>query len=255
MTGTIELGRDGERTATLTLDAPPLNILDLELLAELDARLAELQREPELQILFVRGSERAFSAGVSIHDHTPEKLDRMILGFHGALRRLRALDAFTVALVDGHCLGGGLELALACDLRVATDRAKLGLPEIKLGCFPPFAAALLPRAIGAGRALELILTGRTFDAATALELGIVDEVVAPGELATRAENLAAAIREQSAAATRIAKRAVRAGMDRPFDAALGAAERLYLDDLARTEDMVEGIDAFLAKRPPAWRHR
>ncbi len=255
MAGTIDIARS-ERTASLTLNQPPLNILDLALLAELDLRLSELEREPDLQIVFVRGAgERAFSAGVSIHDHTPEKLDRMLLGFHGALRRLRALDAFTIALVDGHCLGGGFELALACDFRLATERAKFALPEIQLGCFPPVAAALLPQKLGTGRTLELMLTGRAIDAARALELGLVDEVVTAGALVDRAEGLASAVRAQSAAATRLAKRAVRAGLERPFDAALGAAERLYLDHLARTEDMVEGIDAFLAKRPPSWRHR
>jgi cyclohexa-1,5-dienecarbonyl-CoA hydratase len=253
--GTLELARDG-RVATLTVANPPLNILDLALMGELEARLGELARDGELQLLFVRGAgERAFSAGVSIHDHTPDKLDRMLAGFHGALRELAALDAFTVALVDGHCLGGGFELALACDFRIASDRSRFGLPEILLGCFPPFAAAMLPKRIGLGRALELVLSGRTCDAAEAHRLGLVDEVLAPGELAGRAERLAAAVTSQSAAATRLAKRAARAGAARELEPALAEAERLYLRDLAATADMVEGIEAFLAKRPPAWRHR
>jgi cyclohexa-1,5-dienecarbonyl-CoA hydratase len=255
MAGSIQLVR-AERTATLAVANPPLNILDLDLLAELEARVTELAGDDQLQVVLVRGDgERAFSAGVSIHDHTPDKLDRMLSGFHGALRALGALDAFTVATIDGHCLGGGLELALACDYRLATGRARFGLPEIALGCFPPVAAACLPRRIGAGRALELILSGRSFDAAEAKEIGVVDEVVAADQLAPRAAALAASITAQSAAATRLAKRAARAGATQELDAALGAAERLYLRDLARTADMVEGIEAFLAKRPPAWRHR
>jgi cyclohexa-1,5-dienecarbonyl-CoA hydratase len=253
--GAVRLERSG-RTATLVVDRPPLNILDLALLAALEERIGELEGVADLQLVFVRGAgDRAFSAGVSVHDHTPDQLDRMLLGFHGALRRLRALDAVTVALVDGHCLGGGFELALACDLRFATERSKFGLPEIQLGCFPPVAAALLPRRIGPGRALELIATGRSFDAAQARELGLVDEVVPADGLAARAEAFAGAITALSAAATRLAKRAVRAGLARPFDAALGEAERLYLDELAKSADMVEGIDAFLAKRAPVWRHR
>jgi cyclohexa-1,5-dienecarbonyl-CoA hydratase len=255
MTETLVVSRAG-RAATLELARPPLHILDLELLAALEATLDELAGDRELQILFLRGQgERAFSAGVSIQDHTPDKIDRMLASFHGAIRRLRALDALTVALVDGHCLGGGLELATACDLVVATDRSKFELPEIQLGCFPPVALADYPRRIGLGRTLELALTGRGFDAAEAHRLGLVDELVAPEGLAARAAALAEAVTSKSAAASRLAVRAARAGAARPFDAALAEAERLYLRDLAASEDMHEGLAAFAAKRAPQWRHR
>jgi cyclohexa-1,5-dienecarbonyl-CoA hydratase len=251
----IELER-GRRSATLILDKPPLQILDIELLAELETMIDQLAGDDELQVVFLRSrGEKAFSAGVSIHDHTPDKVERMLLGFHGALGKLRALDAFSIALVDGHCLGGGFELARTCDYLLATSRARFALPEIKLGCFPPVAAAALPTRIGLGRTLDLILSGRTIDAAEAERLGLVEALVEPGQLAAAAERLTAPILEMSAAATRLAKRAARAGSDRPFAAALADAERLYLADLARSEDMTEGIEAFLAKRPPAWRHR
>jgi len=253
--GEIRVER-GERVATITVSSPPLNILDLALLAELDARCGELAADDDLQLVFVRGDgEKAFSAGVSIHDHTPEKIDRMLLAFHGALGRLRPLDAFTVALVHGHCLGGGMELACACDYLLATESARFGQPEIQLGCFPPFAAALLPRRIGPGRTLDLLLSGRTIDAEEAARIGLVHEVVAPGAIEAHAERWTTTITSLSAAATRIAKRAVRAGEERPLSGALGEAERLYLRELASTEDMREGIEAFLAKRAPAWRHR
>jgi cyclohexa-1,5-dienecarbonyl-CoA hydratase len=255
MTDAVRVTRDG-RVATLTLAKPPLNILDLDLLAELDARLAELAAIDDLQILMVRGDgEKAFSAGVSIRDHTADKLDRMLAGFHGALQRLRALDAFTIALVHGHCLGGGMELACACDLVLATESAHFGQPEIQLGCFPPFAAALLPRRIGFGATLELLLTGRTIDAAEAARLGLVHDVVPPSALDAHARRLIETITAQSAVATRLAKRAVRAGDELPLAAAIGTAERLYLRELAASADMTEGIEAFLAKRPPNWRHR
>jgi cyclohexa-1,5-dienecarbonyl-CoA hydratase len=255
MTDAVRVTRDG-RVATLTLAKPPLNILDLDLLAELDARLEELAAIDDLQILMVRGDgEKAFSAGVSIRDHTADKLDRMLAGFHGALQRLRALDAFTIALVHGHCLGGGMELACACDLVLATESAHFGQPEIQLGCFPPFAAALLPRRIGFGATLELLLTGRTIDAAEAARLGLVHDVVPPSALDAHARRLIETITAQSAVATRLAKRAVRAGDELPLAAAIGTAERLYLRELAASADMTEGIEAFLAKRPPNWRHR
>lgn len=248
--------REG-RAATLTFGQPPLNILDLDLLARLDAEIASLAADRELQLLFVRGAgERAFSAGVSVQDHTPDKIDRMLLSFHGALGRLRNLEALTVSLVDGHCLGGGMELALICDLVLATERSRFGQPEIALGCYPPVAAALYPRRIGTGRTLELLLTGRTMDCAEALALGLVHERLADRPaLEQRAAELAAAVQRQSAAVTRLTKRAVRAGETRAYEPALAEAERLYLRELSATADMAEGIQAFVEKRPPVWRHR
>lgn len=241
---------------TLTIARPPLNILDLAAIEALDAALAGLEGDRELQVLCLRGDgERAFSAGVAVQDHTPEKLDRMLAAFHGLVRRLGALEALTVALVDGHCLGGGLELARACDLVVASERSRFGLPEIKLGCYPPVALALYPRRIGLGRTLELVLTGRAFDAAEAARLGLADELVAPERLAPRAAELAAAIGAHSAAVTRLAVRAARAGEGRPAAAALAEAERIYLRELAGTEDMREGLAAFAEKREPRWRQR
>lgn len=245
------------RAATITFGQPPLNILDLDLLARLDARLVELGEEAGLQVVLVRGSgEKSFSAGVSVQDHTPDKVDRMLLSFHGAIAKLRDLEALTVALVDGHCLGGGMELALACDLVLATERSRFGQPEIALGCYPPVAAALYPRRIGTGRTLELLLTGRTFDCAEALALGFVHERLADrAALDARAAELSGAILRHSAAVTRLTKRAVRAGEKRPYAAALAEAERLYLSELTATVDMGEGIQAFTEKRPPVWRHR
>ena len=252
---TLRLRRDG-RTATLELAGHPLHILDLELLAGLEAALDALAADRELQLLFVRGEgEKAFSAGVSVQDHTPDKLERMLGAFHGSLRKLRSLEAMSVALVDGHCLGGGLELATACDLVVATERSKFAIPEIQLGCYPPVALAQYPRRIGLGRTLELALSCRGFDAAEAHRLGLVDELVEAGGLDARAAALAESITRHSAAVTRLAVRAGRAGEARPFEPALAEAERIYLRELAATEDMAEGLGAFLEKRKPVWRNR
>lgn len=255
MSSLVEITRAG-RSVTLAFGRPPLNILDLELLAELDAALAGLAADPELQVLFLRGAgERAFSAGVSVADHTPDKLSRMLASFHGAIDRLRGLEAFTLALVSGHCLGGGMELAMACDFVLASDRSSFGQPEIRLGCFPPVAAALYPRRMGRGRTLELLLSGRTFDAAEAERLGFVHLRVPETELADQARRIVEPILAQSAAVTRLTKRAVRAGEARNYEPALAEAERIYLTELAGSADMSEGLAAFLEKRPPVWRHR
>ncbi|HXT23092.1 MAG TPA: enoyl-CoA hydratase-related protein [Thermoanaerobaculia bacterium] len=251
----IGLHRDG-RMATLTLSRPPLNILDLATLQQLERGLGALTRDAGLDLLVVRGGgERAFSAGVAVQDHVGDRIGPVLQAFHGAIRLLRDLDAITVACVRGHCLGGGLELALACDLVVASDDATFGLPEITLGCYPPVAAALLPRWIGRPRALDLILTGRTFDAAEAERLGLLTRRVPAGELDAACAELTAALEGKSGVAMRLAKRAVRAGEEQPFGPALTEAERVYLEELVKTADMHEGIAAFLGKRKPQWKHR
>lgn len=254
MTETLRVERAG-RVATVVIDRQPLNILDLATIERLDAALAALASD-DLQLVFLRGAgARAFSAGVAVQDHTPDKVGRMLELLHGAVRRLDELPAVTVAAVQGHCLGGGMELALACDLVLATDDARFGQPEIELGCFPPVAAALYPRRIGAARTLELILTGRTLSAAEAEGLGLVTWRVAEGGLDLGVARVTADLTAKSAAVSRLAKRAVRAGRDLPFPASLAETERIYLGELARTADMEEGLAAFLAKRPPEWRHR
>jgi cyclohexa-1,5-dienecarbonyl-CoA hydratase len=251
----IGLHRDG-RVATLYLSRPPLNVLDLETLRSLDRGLAALAADPALQLLVVRGAgERAFSAGVAVQDHVGDRIGLALAAFHSAVRRLRELPAISLAVVHGHCLGGGLELALACDLVLASDESRFGLPEIDLGCYPPVATALLPRLIGRARALELVLTGRTFDAAEAERLGLLTRRVPAAELDAASRELSAAVLARSMPVGRLAKRAVRAGEEQPFGAALGEAERLYLGELVRCEDMTEGIAAFLERRPPRWQHR
>jgi len=247
---------DEDRSAELVLAKPPLHILDLDLLERLEARLSELAADPKLQVLVLRAEGgKAFCAGVAVQDHTADKVERTLGAFHGAIRALRALDAFTLAVVDGACLGGGMELAAACDYVIAGERAKFGQPEIQLGCFPPVAAALLPRRLGAGVALELILSGRTVGADEALALGLVHERVSSDSLPTRVRDLVGTVTTKSAVATRFAKRAVRAGEERGFEPALAEAERLYLRELASSRDMTEGIEAFLEKRPAVWEHR
>jgi cyclohexa-1,5-dienecarbonyl-CoA hydratase len=255
---TLLVTRD-ERTATVTLNRPPLNILDIPTIESLAAALDELEKDADLQVVVVRGAgDRAFSAGVSVQDHTPDKVGPMLATLHGAVKKLRTLPAVTVAAVQGHCLGGGMEVALACDLVLATDDARFGQPEIELGCYPPVAAALYPSLIGPGRTLELLLTGRTLTCEQAEAMGLVARRVPKGSLDDETAKLVAGITSRSAAVTRITKKAVRAGeraFEEAFFTALDANERLYLDELCPTADMAEGLAAFLEKRRPVWKHR
>ena len=251
----VRVERDG-RVATVWIERPPLNVLDLAALAALDDALAGLAADSGLHVVVVRGAgDRAFSAGVAIQDHVGDRIPQALGSFHSAVRRLRELPAIAVAAVHGHCLGGGLELAMACDLVVATDDARFALPEIQLGCYPPVAAAMLPRQLGRPRAMDLLLTGRGFDAAEAERLGLLSRRAPAGGLAAALGELLDALLRHSGAALRLAKRAVREGEPLAFTDALAVAERLYLDELTATADMNEGIASFLAKRPAAWQHR
>lgn len=252
---TVRWERSGP-IATVRIQRPPLNVLNLAMVARLEEALQELEQEEGLHLVVLRGEgERGFSAGVAIEDHLPATLNEMLTGFHRVVRRLHGLGPLTLAAVHGACLGGGFELALACDFILAEEEAKLGFPEVKLGCFPPVAAALLPRLIGPARALELMVTGRRLRVHEALELGLVTWTAEEGELEDRLREIAERLTENSAAAARIIKKAARAGRADDLAGPLDAAEAIYLSELTATEDMHEGLAAFLERRPPAWRHR
>jgi cyclohexa-1,5-dienecarbonyl-CoA hydratase len=158
-------------------------------------------------------------------------------------------------VVDGPALGGGCELVAACDIVIATDRARFGQPEIKLGVFPPVAAILLPRIIGEKRARELILTGDMIDANEALRFGLVNYVVPGAELASKAKSVLGKIVELSASSLAMTRIALDLGGRAGFESALAEVENLYLNELMKTEDAREGVRAFMEKRRPEWKNR
>jgi len=250
----VQVHRDG-RAATVTINRPPLNILDIPTIEQLGEAVTGLAADPGLQIVVLRGGgDRCFSAGVAVQDHTPDRVGAMLASFHGAIRRLLALDAVTVAAVHGHCLGGGMELALACDVVIATEDARFGQPEVDLGCYPPLAAALYPSRFGYGLTIDLLVTGRTLICEEAERLGLVARRVPTFGLDQEVARFVADVTAKSAAVTRLIKKAVRAGRDRGFSAGLAETERLYTDELCSTADMQEGLAAFLDKRRPVWNH-
>jgi len=246
----IRVERRGS-VAKLTLNRPPLNILNIAMLQELNQALEHVKADAHLLVL-ESGIERAFSAGADVGDHVPERVEEMLTNLHRAIVTLLEMEAVSVAVVRGHCLGGGMELALSCDFLIAGESARFGQPEIQLGCFPPVAAVWLSHLIGPRRATELILTGRTISAREADALGLVTRVVPDDQIASAVEDLLDELSKKSPVALAFAKRALRYGRALDPTTALRAVERLYLDELMATEDAREGVRAFLEKRDPVW---
>ena len=246
-----------DRVARLTFARPPVNIFNIAMMREINHALNECAHQRELvAIVFDAAPDcRAFSSGVAVEEHVEETIFQMLDSFHAIFRNLEQLARPTIAIVDGAALGGGCELVAACDIVIASDRARFGQPEIKLGVFPPVAAVLLPQVIGDKRARELILTGELIEAAEAAKLGLVSYLLPAGELEQKAAELLSKFRQLSAATLALAREAIDLGCNRSLDASLKVVENLYLNELMKTHDATEGIKAFIEKRKPAWRHR
>lgn len=238
----------------ITLDDPPLHILDIAMLDELRNALENVRADRHALIVDATGS-KAFSAGASVQDHAPDRVAGMLEQFHDCFRRLARLDLVTIALVRGAALGGGCELALACDFVLATDEARFGYPEIALGVFPPVGAWQMSRQVLPRRGLELFLGGEPVDAGTAASLGMVNAVFAGDEFDEAARAWMERLFSKSASSLRIAKRAYRLAAAEEFASRLAETERLYLEELVRTHDANEGLAAFLEKRKPRWENR
>ena len=246
-----------DRIARITFARPPLNIFNIAMMREILSAVNECgqQRETAAIVFEAAPGAKAFSAGVAVEEHVPETVYQMLDTFHSIFRALYQTPKPTVAVLDGPALGGGCELVAACDLVIASDRARFGQPEIKLGVFPPVATILLPRIIGEKRAAELVLTGELIEADEALRLGLVNYVVSPDELATKTDELLSKLRELSSAALSMARAAFDIGRQKNFEANLNEVENLYLHELMKTADANEGVRAFMEKRNPKWRHR
>lgn len=244
-----------EGVATLTLNRPPLNILNIAMMREMNEALEKLEDDADTKLLVIAAQGKAFSAGVDIKDHTPDKVEEMIELFHGIFRRLLSLEIPTLAVVQGACLGGGCELASFCDFVLASEEATFGQPEIKVGVFPPIAVVLFPYLMGQRKTFELLLTGEVVDAREAERIGLVTRVLPPEELGRAMEELVAKLVGLSGVVLRLTKRAIYEAAALPFGKAVEHIERLYLERLMSTEDAKEGLQAFLEKRKPIWHNR
>lgn len=245
-----------DRVARITFCRPPLNIFDIAMMKEINTALIEVSKTSTVAIVFdAEKNSRAFSAGVAVEEHTQETVFQMLDAFHAIFRSLESLSRPTIALVDGPALGGGCELVSACDIVIASDRARFGQPEVKLGVFPPVAAILLPLVIGEKRARELIFTGEIIDAVEAGRLGLCNHVVPVAHLEQKLTEILVKLRELSAASLEFTRQAMDLGRGRTIDKALKELENIYLHELMKSSDANEGIRAFMEKRRPAWRDR
>ena len=245
------------RVARITFARPPLNILNIAMMREIGAALNDCAERRELAAIVFDAAEgtRAFSAGVAIEEHVAETVFKMLDSFHSIFRSLNQIAKPVVAVIDGPALGGGCEIVAACDIVIASERARFGQPEIKLGVFPPVAAVILPRIIGEKKAREMILLGEVVDAHEALRLGLVNYVVPSGELNQQTEAVLTKLREFSSVSLQFTRTALDLGRTGDFESALTGVENLYLNELMKTEDATEGVQSFMEKRKPEWRNK
>lgn len=236
----------------ITFNSPPLNVLNIKMMKEINNALIEFQGK-NLKSLVINANGKAFSAGVDVSDHTQEKVHEMISVFHEIFTNLLKISAPTIAMVNGAALGGGCEVATFCDIVIASEKSKFGQPEIKVGVFPPVAAAIFPKLIWNKKALELLITGEVIKAKEANELGLVNFVLPVDNFEDEAEKfITEKITSNSSKVLQLTKRAFVEGATLNYSESIKNIEELYLNKLMKTKDANEGLSAFLEKRQPIW---
>ena len=250
----IKLEIDDRGLATITFCREPLNVLNIAMMAEINQALESLE-DQAVKVILIKAEGKAFSAGVDVGEHLGDKVEEMTSTFHGMFRKMYALGLPVVASVQGAALGGGCEVVAFADMVIASEKAKLGQPEIQVGVFPPVAALVFPRQMGYKRGLELILTGDVIGAAEAKEIGLVNKVVPPEELEAATNTLVDKLLNLSGLVLKLTKKAVRKGLLEDAEKGLDKIEKVYLKELMQTKDAEEGLKAFLEKRKPVWQEK
>ncbi|MDO9535150.1 MAG: enoyl-CoA hydratase/isomerase family protein [Bacillota bacterium] len=236
----------------ITLNLPPLNVLTISMMEEMITALKWAKEEPGALVV-IDAEGKAFSAGVDVADHTPDKVGQMIDVFDRLFLAMSEIPKPLVAVVNGAALGGGYEIVLACDIVVASEKAKLGQPEINVGVFPPVACYLLPNLLSWPRALELLLSGEVINATRAEQMGLVNKVIpAADDFAQGVSDFLKKFLVQSPVVLALTKKAALAGLRKNLVDGLKDIDEIYLKELMPTNDAVEGLQAFMEKRRPVW---
>jgi cyclohexa-1,5-dienecarbonyl-CoA hydratase len=257
MRAPLEVAFNADQTrAAFRFFHPKGNIITTEIIAALSAALDSLPDYPRLKLITLEGDGRDFSFGASVPEHVPGNIERVLPAMHRLIYAWLDLPVVTAAIVRGRCLGGGFELAMACDFIFASEDSTLGLPEIALGVFPPAASAILPLRVGAARAASAIVSGTSRPAAAWHDMGLVEFVSSGADLGADVDSwFDRHLAPRSAAALRYAAAAARFALRAQVRAVLPQLEALYLNELMRTEDASEGVAAFLERRAPRWSDR
>jgi cyclohexa-1,5-dienecarbonyl-CoA hydratase len=244
-----------EDVAYVTLNAPPLNIMRRALMDELSAALEAIAADGSLKAVCITANGKAFSAGADVGEHRPEEIEAMMSSFGRLFHLLDRLELPIVIGVAGAALGGGFELAMMADVLLATEDAAFGQPEIRLAFFAPVGIVRLPALVGTAKAIEITCSGRTYSAEEMRACGLVSVVVPPAGLAEALEAVLKDFRRASALILRMNVRTLKKLSGRPFGEALVEADKVFLGELMKTEDVREGLAAFFEKRRPSWRNR
>lgn len=249
----VEVTAEGG-VATLTLNRPPLNLLNIEMMEQVNVALLELRPRKELKVLVLRGAGKAFSSGLDIADHSRDKVARLLQVFHRIFETIRLLDLVAVAAVDGIAYGGGFQLAIGCNLIVASESARFALPEISVGTFPALACVVLPRAGPRRKAMEWILMGEEIPVQELHQQGLVNKVLPRDQFEQGLAAFVGQLTSKSGPVLQLAKRAQTESYYSTYEEALYKVENLYLRELMPLADVQEGITSFLEKRAPVWKN-
>lgn len=231
------------------------NALSLAALEEIDYAVGRLELNEDVKLVIFTGSDRAFSSGLDIAEHTDENVYQLLEAFHQIIRRLMELESVSISVVKGMALGAGCELATSCDFCFAAEGSKLGQPELKAGLFPSVAPVIYPRLIGLHRTYEMILTGRVYEAREAEAIGLITRSVVPDQLDAEVDKWTQFLQGFSTPVLRLARRAISDAVNLPFEEGLRHVEEVYLNQLVATEDAREGVRALRERRQPVWKHK
>lgn len=243
---------DGVGTIVLKRDS--LNVLNIAMMEEINTALQDFTSQA-IKVLVFRAEGKSFSSGVDIGEHMGDLAPKMIHTFHSMFRNMDKLGVPSIAVVNGAALGGGCELAVYCDMVIASEKAKIGQPEINVGVFPPIAALIFPRIMGRKKAMELIMSGDIIGAEESKQLGLVNKVVPHDQLEEEAQKFIQKFTQNSGVVLKYTRQAIMHGIEEEQERVLEQIEDTYLNKLMNTEDAIEGLDAFLNKRKPAWKEK